>query len=86
MLTPLEAGTHLFVSANEAYVPVIVSSPASRADGLPPVLRIYSDPGVTLDIRSRLLARAKLGNAELRAFILSALPPPRELTRSDGLA
>ena len=79
MLAPLEAGTHLFVSANEAYVPVIVGSPTSRTMGLPSVLRIYSDPGVTLDIRSRLLARAKLGNAELRAFILSALPPPREL-------
>ena len=79
VLAPLESGTHLFVSANEAYVPVVVGSPASRAGGLPPVLRIYSDPGATLDLRSRLLARAKLGNAELRAFILSALPPPREL-------
>jgi len=79
VLAPLEAGTHLFVSANEAYVPVIVSSPANSTGGLPSVLRIYSDPGATLDVRSRLLARAKLGNAELRAFILSALPPPREL-------
>ena len=80
VLAPLEAGTHLFVSANEAYVPVIVSSPASKPGSLPSVLRIYSDQGATLDIRSRLLARAKLGNAELRAFILSALQPPLELT------
>ena len=79
VLAPLEAGTHLFVSANEAYVPVVVSSPASKAGGLPSVLRIYSEQGATLDIRSRLLARAKPGNAELRAFILSALQPPREL-------
>jgi hypothetical protein len=82
VLAPLEAGTHLFVSANEAYVPLIVSSDSpDGSSGLPSVLRIYSDPGATLDIRSRLLARAKLGNAELRAFILSALPPPRELCR-----
>lgn len=79
VLAPLEAGTHLFVSANEAYVPVVVSSPASKAGGLPSVLRIYSEQGATLDIRSRLLARARPGNAELRAFILSALQPPREL-------
>ena len=83
VLAPLEAGTHLFVSATEAYVPVIVSSSASRAVGLPSVLRVYSDSGATLDIRSRLLARAKLGNAELRAFILSALPLPRELIGSE---
>ena len=31
VLAPLEAGTHLFVSANEAYVPVVVSSTASKA-------------------------------------------------------
>jgi len=59
-----------------------VSSSLADASSLPSVLRIYSDPGATLDIRSRLLARGKLGNAELRAFILSALPPPREI---DGL-
>ena len=77
---PLEAGTHLFVSASEVYVPVIVSSPErGGGGGLPPVLRIYSEPGATLDVRTRLLARAKLGNAELRAFVLSALPPPGEL-------
>lgn len=86
VLAPLEAGMHLFVSANEAYVPLIVSSRAlddsDGPDSLPSVLRIYSDQGATLDIRSRLLARTKLGNAELRAFILSALPPPHELVRS----
>jgi hypothetical protein len=96
VLAPLEAGTHLFVFPNDAYVPLVVSSRpleesisvASKADrttGLPSVLRIYSDAGATLDIRSRLLARGKLGNAELRAFILSALAPPRELISSEGL-
>jgi ATP-dependent Clp protease ATP-binding subunit ClpA len=86
VLAPLEAGTHLFVSPDESYTPIVVSSRTSTAssehelEGLPPVLRIYSDSGVTLDIRSRLLARGSLGRAELRAFVLSALPPPRELT------
>ena len=85
VLAPLETGTHLFVSADDGYTPLVVSSrtgieSASKApEGLPPVLRIYSDPGATLDIRSRLLARGPLGKAELRAFILSALPTPREL-------
>jgi len=80
VLAPLEAGTHLFVSPNEAHTPVVVSSGAlDVSGGLPSVLRIYSDPGATLDIRSGLLARSKLGNVELRAFILSALPLPREL-------
>lgn len=86
VLAPLEAGTHLFVSPDEGYTPLVVSSrisPASEQDGLPPVLRIYSDPGATFDIRSRLLARGPLGKAELRAFILSALPLPRELSLSD---
>lgn len=90
VLAPLEAGTHLFVSPREGYVPLVVSSrnwddsssPVTKEEALselPPVLRIYSDPGATLDIRSRLLSRAKPGNGELRAFMLSALPPPGEL-------
>jgi ATP-dependent Clp protease ATP-binding subunit ClpA len=80
VLVPLEAGTHLFVSADESHTPLVVSSSlTSPSEGLPPVLRIYSDPGATLDIRSRLLARGPLGKAELRAFILAALPPPPEL-------
>jgi len=83
VLAPLESGTHLFVSADEGYTPLVVSSHTGIGsvsnDGLPPVLRIYSDPGATFDVRSRLLARGPLGKAELRAFILSALPPPREL-------
>ena len=91
VLAPLEAGTHLFVSADDGYTTLVVSartgiSSASTnhdPDGLPPVLRIYSDPGATLDIRSRLLARGPVGKAELRAFILSALPPPRELIWSE---
>lgn len=83
VLAPLESGTHLFVSADEGYTPLVVSSHTRIGsvsnDGLPPVLRIYSDPGATFDVRSRLLARGPLTKAELRAFILSALPPPREL-------
>jgi hypothetical protein len=88
VLAPLEAGTHLRVSPDEGYTPLVVSSHTGfdsvsrEPGGLPPVLRIYSDPGATLDIRSRLLARGPLGRAELRAFILSSLPTPRELITS----
>jgi ATP-dependent Clp protease ATP-binding subunit ClpA len=88
VLAPLEAGTHLFVSPDEGYTPLVVSSrtgidsASKEPEGLPPVLRIYSNPGATLDIRSRLLARGPLGRAELRAFILSALPTPSELITS----
>jgi hypothetical protein len=84
VLGPLEAGTHLFVSSDESYTPIVVRSSQSiehELDGMPPVVRIYSDPGATLDIRSRLLARGALGRAELRAFILSALPVPNELEK-----
>ena len=85
VLAPLEAGTHLFVAPDEGYTTLVVSSrtgistATTEHDGMPPVLRIYSDHGATLDIRSRLLARGPVGKGELRAFILSALPPPREL-------
>lgn len=86
VLAARETGTHLFVSPDEGYMPLVVSSHRGidlvnkTPNGLPPVLRIYSDPGATLDIRSRLLARGPLGRAELRAFILSALAIPRELS------
>lgn len=89
LLAPLEAGTHLFVSSSETYAPVVVSvnstdrsvSQASSDEdsvGLPPVLRIYSEPDATLDLRTHLLATGKVSSAELRAFVLSALPLPRE--------
>ena len=90
VLAAIEDGTHLFVSPDEGYMPLVVSSHTGihlvnkTPDGLPPVLRIYSEPGATLDIRSRLLARGPLGRAELRAFILSALPVPRELEVRTG--
>ncbi|MEJ7616241.1 MAG: AAA family ATPase [Pyrinomonadaceae bacterium] len=90
-LAPLEAGTHLFVSPDESYAPVVVrahmadqpgadgfASDDKEVLGLPPVLRIYAEPMATLDLRTRLLATGKLGSAELRTFLLSALPPPAE--------
>jgi hypothetical protein len=85
LLAPLEAGTHLFVSSNQTHQPVVVtvgsavmSSEPKRGGSLPPVLRIYAEPDATLDLRTQLLSIGKMGNAELRAFVLAALPGPRE--------
>ena len=82
LLAPLEAGTHLFVSKSQTYQPVVVSvGPAAlteRVRSLPPVLRIYAEPEATLDLRTRLLSIGKIGSAEMRAFVLAALPLPNE--------
>jgi ATP-dependent Clp protease ATP-binding subunit ClpC len=80
LLAPLEVGTHLFVSDRQSYQPVVVTTgPAKeQLETLPPVVRIYADPQATLDFRSRLLSIGKLGTAELRSFVLAALPRPHE--------
>jgi hypothetical protein len=83
LLAPLEAGTHLFVSAGQNYQPVIVMTGVAdqhleRYQSLPPVLRIYAEGDTTLDLRTQLLSLGKLGSAELRAFMLAALPRPHE--------
>ena len=82
LLAPLEAGTHLFVSKSQTYQPVVVTvgpaAPAQRVQSLPPVLRIYADPDATLDLRTQLLSIGKIGSAEMRAFMLAALPLPNE--------
>jgi ATP-dependent Clp protease ATP-binding subunit ClpC len=80
----LEAGTHLFVSSNDGNIPIVVNAFQLREPNfdkleLLPVIRIYSESESALDLRSRLLAKGKLGTAELRAFVLSALPLPVEL-------
>jgi hypothetical protein len=79
----LEAGTHLFVSNSQTYQPVIVtvgSADKTREpfESLPPVVRIYAEPEATLDLRTQLLSIGKIGGAELRAFVLAALPLPLE--------
>jgi ATP-dependent Clp protease ATP-binding subunit ClpC len=82
----LETGTHLFVSSSEGNVPIVVSAhqmsdrePDFDKLELLPVIRIYSEFESALDLRSRLLAREKVGSAELRAFVLSVLELPSEL-------
>lgn len=82
-LAPLEAGTHLFVSDSQTYEPVVVAvGPTDeRIESLPPVVRIYAEPEATLDLRTRLLSIGKMGSAELRAFVLAALPRPSEFNR-----
>jgi hypothetical protein len=81
LLAPLEAGTHLFVSNSQTYQPVVVTvgpAPPQQFESLPPVLRIYADLAATLDLRTQLLSIGKMGSAELRAFVLAALPAPHE--------
>jgi hypothetical protein len=85
LLAPLEAGTHLFVSNSQTYQPVVVTvGPADKSgdpehvEDLPPVLRIYAEPEATLDVRTQLLSIGKIGSAELREFVLAALPLPHE--------
>ena len=81
LLAPLEVGTHLFVSDGQTYQPVVVtvaSTDREQFESLPPVLRIYAEPAATLDLRTQLLSIGKMGSAELRAFVLAALPAPRE--------
>jgi hypothetical protein len=85
LIAPLEAGTHLFVSKSQTYQPVMVTvgsagefSHPEDSGSLPPVLRIYAEPAATLDLRTQLLSIGKLGSAELRAFVLAALPLPHE--------
>ena len=80
LLAPLEAGTHLFVSDTQTYEPVVVTVGPTDEHfaSLPPVVRVYSEPEATLDLRTRLLSIGKIGSAELRAFLLAALPLPQE--------
>jgi ATP-dependent Clp protease ATP-binding subunit ClpA len=79
-LAPLEVGTHLFVSDSQTYEPVLVTVGPTDEQGasLPPVVRIYAEPDATLDLRTKLLSIGKMGSAELRAFVLAALPLPHE--------
>ena len=78
LLAPLEVGTHLFVSGSQTYQPVVVTVGSGHFETLPPVLRIYAEPEATLDLRTQLLSIGKMGSAELRAFVLAALPLPHE--------
>ena len=91
LLASIEVGTHLFVSNSQTYQPVIVTvgstnqlSAPDHFQSLPPVLRIYADPEVTLDLRTQLLSIGRTGSAELRAFLLAALPAPPELIRTEA--
>lgn len=85
LLAPLETGTHLFVSNDQNYQPVVVtvgpadgSVEAEQFASLPAVVRIYAEPEAALDLRTHLLSIGKIGSAELRAFVLAALSLPPE--------
>jgi hypothetical protein len=81
LLAPLDVGTHLFVSSNQSYQPLVVTvglSHPEQLESLPPVVRIYAEPEATLDLRTQLLSIGKTGSAELRTFLLATLPRPHE--------
>ena len=84
LLAPLEVGTHLFVSGNQTYQPVMVTVGSAdkpdqeHVESLPPVLRIYAEPDATLDLRTQLLSIGRMSSAELRAFVTAALTLPPE--------
>jgi ATP-dependent Clp protease ATP-binding subunit ClpA len=56
---------------------------AAAADANParllPVVRVYDEGGMTLDVRTGLLAPTLPPEDALRTFLLAALPPPAEL-------
>jgi hypothetical protein len=56
---------------------VLNQSPANES-ALPPIVRAYKTNTSALDFRVGLMANEKMTIRELRAFILSALPLPRE--------
>jgi hypothetical protein len=57
---------------------------STNEDGLPflPVIRVYEADGATLDLRSGLMTLKTPTAAELRAFVLAALPLPEEFKES----
>ena len=80
-LANAEVGTHLFVSLHEGFVPLEI-----YVDEKPekmPVVRLYDSRGrdlmFALDFRSGLMVSDRLTIRELRAFVLSGLPAPKEL-------
>ena len=81
-LAQSEAGTHIFINPKTGFTPIEVraAQPASN------VVRVYDASGnglrYALDFRSGLAARNALTTRELRAFVLSGLPAPRELVEN----
>jgi hypothetical protein len=74
-----EAGTHLFLSDTQGFVPIEVKT---NLVNKPDVVRVYKnceDPRYVLDFRTGLITADLLTERELRAFILSGLKLPPEL-------
>ncbi len=90
-LALIEQGTHLFLSKEEALVPIRVTVAAGGSlpedsftlakeleSDLPPVIRLYDEAGATLDLRSGLMTEGLPLSSALRSFLLSNLPLPEE--------
>jgi hypothetical protein len=83
-----ETGKHLIVSVRDGFVPLDIEVETTNAsyvsDKNMPVIRIYDGHDENfrrvLDVRSELLASDALSVRELRAFVLSGLPAPKELS------
>lgn len=56
----------------------------SAADPFPilPVVRVYDESGLTIDVRSGLAVRGVPSSAEVRKFVLSQIPLPAEFTQT----
>lgn len=81
-LCAAEAGTHLVISPNAGFVPLEISVNGEPA--ISGIIRIYEgrtgDLRHALDFRSALQTREILTVREFRAFALSGLPQPPELS------
>ncbi len=78
-LVESETGTHIFLTAHSGFIPLQVSVAESKQESFPPVVRIYHAEKTALDFRTGLMANEQVTIRELRAFILSALPLPKEI-------
>lgn len=86
-LARAETGTHLFVTENQGFVPLVVRA-ENNDESNNSVVRIYDarakDLRFALDARSGLLASDVLTARELRAFVLSGLQMPEEIFSREG--
>jgi ATP-dependent Clp protease ATP-binding subunit ClpA len=81
-----EIGTHLFLTQHQGFIPLHVSVAeddwVSQNESLPSVIRAYVKDKTTIDFRTGLIANEQVTIRELRAFVLSSLPLPKEISEN----